>query len=156
VSLSAPASAEILITQQKALAGNVSPGDLPGFPITLSRAGVYSLAGNLAAPAGKDGIVITDGDVSLDLNGFFMHGTGGVAKNGITGSVRNVTIRNGTLIDFGENGINGQGPILDRPRYAGHRLKRFRSHCAAIPVMSKAASSYSAPRRGLGLLCRWT
>jgi hypothetical protein len=108
---SAPASAEILITQQKALAGNVSPGDLPGFPITLSRAGVYSLAGNLAVPAGKDGIVITDGDVSLDLNGFFMHGTGGVAKNGITGSVRNVTIRNGTLIDFGENGIDGQGPF---------------------------------------------
>ncbi|NWG73776.1 MAG: hypothetical protein HXY24_04090 [Rubrivivax sp.] len=38
---------EILITQAKALAGNVTPGDAPGFPVTISQPGKYKLAGHL-------------------------------------------------------------------------------------------------------------
>jgi hypothetical protein len=106
----APASAEIVITQAKAVAGNVTPGDTPGFPVTLSRAGTYSLGSNLSVPANRDGIVITAPDVTLDLNGFFMGGAG-TADHGITGTARGVTIMNGTLVGFGENGINGQGPF---------------------------------------------
>ena len=63
-----PAYADvILITQAKANAGNVSPGDSPGFPVTLSRPGSYQLADNLSVPSDKDGISITAHDVTIDL-----------------------------------------------------------------------------------------
>src|SRR5215208_2216353 len=52
------ADGPIVITQAKALAGNVTPGDTPGFPVTLSRAGSYILGSNLQASAGKAGITI--------------------------------------------------------------------------------------------------
>src|SRR5260221_3357918 len=41
----------ILIDQSKALAGNVTPGDAAGFPVTISRRGSYRLSGALVAPA---------------------------------------------------------------------------------------------------------
>src|SRR6185436_8638324 len=37
----------ILIDQNRALAGNVTPGDAPGFPVTISQPGSYKLSGNL-------------------------------------------------------------------------------------------------------------
>ena len=37
----------VLIDQNRALAGNVTPGDAPGFPVTLSQPGSYRLSGNL-------------------------------------------------------------------------------------------------------------
>src|SRR5262245_45169596 len=46
----APASAldgEVLIDQAKVNAGGITPGDEPGFPVTLSRRGKYKLTGNL-------------------------------------------------------------------------------------------------------------
>ncbi|MEW6677937.1 MAG: hypothetical protein AB1421_08450 [Pseudomonadota bacterium] len=65
---------EILITQAKALAGNVTPGDAPGFPVTLSLPGKYKLAGNLMVPEGAHGIDIDSDLVTLDLNGFTLQG----------------------------------------------------------------------------------
>jgi len=98
------AAGEILITQAKANAGNVTPGDTPGFPVTLSLPGSYQLAGNLAVPAGKDGISVTQFDVTINLNGFRIHG-GGVANNGIVGAWHSTTIRNGMVAAFRYNGI---------------------------------------------------
>ena len=66
----------ILIDQNKALAGNVTPGDAAGFPVTLSRPGSYRLSGNLTAPAGVHGFVIASPGVTLDLNGFAIRGPG--------------------------------------------------------------------------------
>jgi hypothetical protein len=65
---------DILITQAKALAGNVTPGDAPGFPVTLSLPGKYKLAGNLTVPEGAHGIQIDSSMVTLDLNGFTIQG----------------------------------------------------------------------------------
>src|SRR5262245_4147186 len=58
-----------LIDQNRAIAGNVTPGDAPGFPVTISRAGSYKLSGNLDAP-GLNAVEITADRVTLDLNGF--------------------------------------------------------------------------------------
>lgn len=66
----APAFAQITIDQNKALAGNVTPGDGPGFPVTLSQPGSYKLTGNLSVPANTKGIVIAAEGVTLDLNGY--------------------------------------------------------------------------------------
>ncbi len=38
------------------MAGAVTPGDTPGFPVTISLPASYRLAGNLTLPAGADGI----------------------------------------------------------------------------------------------------
>ena len=54
------------------MAGNVTPGDTPGFPVTISKAGSYRLSGNLTVP-NKDttAILIVADDVTLDLNVIF-------------------------------------------------------------------------------------
>lgn len=105
----ARAAGEILITQAKAIAGNVTPGDAAGFPVTLSRPGAYQLASNLQPPAGKTAIRITHDRVTIDLNGFQLNGAG-VATIGINGADLNgATVRNGTIIDFAAHGIYGTG-----------------------------------------------
>jgi hypothetical protein len=78
-----PAFAEdgvVEINQSRALAGGVTPGDAPGFPVTISATGSYRLTGNLdvfAAPIPADAtaISITASHVTLDLNGFTISGT---------------------------------------------------------------------------------
>jgi hypothetical protein len=109
----------ILIDQNKAMAGNVTPGDTPGFPVTISLPGSYRLAGNLTVPdANTNAIVIAADHVSIDLNGFAILGptdcSGGLnpCANAGTGSgIRtdndrfNITIRNGTVQGMGLAGI---------------------------------------------------
>jgi hypothetical protein len=116
---SAPALAagEILLTHAKALAGNVTPGDAPGFPITLSRAGSYQFASVIHPGAGSIGIQVTSQDVTIDMSGFRLHGSG-TAFHGITGGVKNVTIRDGTITGFKFDGIVGTGHnwLIERMR----------------------------------------
>jgi hypothetical protein len=102
-----PAAADgpVIITQAKALAGNITPGDAPGFPITLSRAGSYQFGGNILPSAGSNGIEFTANFVSLDLNGFSLRG-GGTAANGIVGDVLNIRIEGGAIASFKKNGIS--------------------------------------------------
>src|SRR5262245_44146183 len=45
-----------------------------GFPHTISQPGSYKLSGNLAVPAGVNGIYISASNVTLDLNGFTISG----------------------------------------------------------------------------------
>jgi hypothetical protein len=66
--------AQATITHDKALAGSVTPGDTPGYPVTISQPGHYKLMGNLLVPGGVSGIVITAANVTLDLNGFAIQG----------------------------------------------------------------------------------
>src|SRR2546421_5801594 len=65
----------VLINQNAALAGNVTPGDAPGFPVTISVSGSYRLSGNLVVPdANTTAVEITAADVTIDLNGFSVIG----------------------------------------------------------------------------------
>ena len=96
----------VLIDQTRALAGNVTPGDAPGFPVTLSLPGSYRLSGNLTVPAQTDGILIQNSDITIDLNGFRV--TGAVSQEerpaGITDNdvvYRAINIRNGAMTNLG-------------------------------------------------------
>jgi hypothetical protein len=64
-----------LIAQEHAEAGDVTAGDLPGFPVTISEPGSYRLASNLTV-SDKDttAIEIRSRGVTLDLNGFTVKG----------------------------------------------------------------------------------
>ena len=72
-------------------------------------------------PAGKDGISITSYDVTLDLNGFRIHGFS-VANNGIVGTLHSATIRNGLVALFKYNGIYlaGDYHIVENMRIVGN------------------------------------
>jgi hypothetical protein len=113
--LAGPAAAvdgAIQITQAKALAGNVTPGDAAGFPVTITRPGSYVLAGNLQAPANRTGIVVSASEVSIDLNGFRINGGGGTAGRGIDSHQRGLTVRNGTIRGFKGDGIKTIGALM--------------------------------------------
>ena len=75
--------------------------------------GSYYLTANLSlvfAQNGMSGLRITGNDVTIDLNGFELAGLAGTdAGIFIGGGVSNVTIRNGTIRNWGGNGINGAG-----------------------------------------------
>lgn len=93
----------ILIDQNKALAGSVTPGDAAGFPVTISQPGSYRLSGNLTVPGGTDGIVIGTSGVTLDLNGFSINKSGGPGGQAITDNevaLSRITIRNGQINGF--------------------------------------------------------
>jgi hypothetical protein len=115
----------VLIDQNKALAGGVTPGDAAGFPVTISQPGSYRLAGNLTVPNGDTtAIVIAADHVTVDLNGFAILGPtdcsggspcanrGSATGRGISSAptVRfNITIRNGTIQGMGAHGIELHG-----------------------------------------------
>jgi hypothetical protein len=111
------AAGEILLTHAKALAGNVTPGDPPGFPIVLTQPGAYQFAGNIHPPANTVGIQVGSYNVTIDLNGFQLHGST-VALFGIAGATNGVTIKNGTITGFKFDGIHGAASywIVDNVR----------------------------------------
>jgi hypothetical protein len=115
----------VLIDQNKALAGNVTPSDAPGFPVTITLPGSYRLSSNLIVPnADTTAIVIaanTPG-VTIDLNGFSIIGptvcTGFPLSCSPTGTGMGVatalndplesfgaTVRNGTVRGMGSIGV---------------------------------------------------
>ena len=69
----------IEINQAKALAGDVTPGDAPGFPVSLTVGGSYRLTSDLTvADENAHGIVLSPGvgpdEFDIDLNGFTVAG----------------------------------------------------------------------------------
>ncbi len=121
----------VLIDQNRALAGGVSPGDTPGFPVTISLSGSYRLASNLVVPnENTTAITITADNVSLDLNGFMIQGptvcNAGAHTCAPTGTgdgidFRNrfaITIVNGSIKGMGHDGIDGEVTIANQGRTA--------------------------------------
>jgi len=84
---------------------------ISSIPITISEFGSYYLTGNLTGLPGTNGITIISDSVTIDLNGFALIGvpgsTRGIEIPLIPTAVRigNVSIRNGTVRDWGLDGI---------------------------------------------------
>lgn len=84
-----------------------TPGNASG-TFVISQPGSYYLTGNLAAVAGKSGIIVTATEVTLDLCGFTITGTptssaGVYVDNG--GSGRTI-VRNGHIRGFQQDGVH--------------------------------------------------
>jgi parallel beta-helix repeat protein len=111
VVLSAPVYAQKVITQAKVTAGSFTPGDAPGFPLTISQKGGYKLTGNLVVPdANTTAIEVTADNVTLDLNGFGIYGPGGVGTgDGVIANNSNVTVMNGSVRGMGRVGLYLRG-----------------------------------------------
>ena len=93
---------------------------ITSLPFTISTPGVYYLVGNLTS-TGTTAITVAADDVTLELNGFTLTGTGISGECGIYSNNRqNIEIRNGTIRDFGADGL-----YLDHGH--GHRVIAVRA-----------------------------
>jgi hypothetical protein len=88
------------INQARALAGGVTPGDGPGFPVSITQPGSYRLTGGLSGAEGQPVIWIAADDVTLDLGGFEIVGNG-VDPGIFANASDDVTVRGGTVRDVG-------------------------------------------------------
>ncbi len=108
----------IEINQAKALAGGVVPDDNAGFPVTIDVSGSFRLTSDLdlsGASADTSAIEISNGaSVSIDLNGFTIHGpnpcnpsctTTGTGA-GIDAQTSHVKIFNGFVDHMGGLGLD--------------------------------------------------
>jgi parallel beta-helix repeat protein len=87
----------IEINQAKVLANG-------GFPYVISASGSYRLTGSLTVPTSTNGINITANNVTIDMNGFLITGTGSTSGtiNGVDASgIADVTVENGTITGMG-------------------------------------------------------
>lgn len=74
---------------------------------TISQPGSYYLTTNLNGGVGRNGVTITSGNVTLDLNGFSILGLAG-SLEGVVVSVActNITVRNGSISGWGSYGVD--------------------------------------------------
>lgn len=76
-----------------------TPGDATN-TFRITQSGSYYLTGNITGEVGKNAILITVSDVTLDLNGFAIQGAPGAAM-GIRGdNAANITVTNGSVRGF--------------------------------------------------------
>lgn len=107
----------IEINDARARQGGVTPGDMPGYPVTLNQPGSYRLTGDLfVTGTNLDVVVIDASHVVLDLNGFSIrclfaltpckeNGSGVGVRIG--DGVANVVVRNGAIRDVAGRAVVG-------------------------------------------------
>jgi parallel beta-helix repeat protein len=85
--------------------GGGGPTEITALPFTIDASGAYFLNGNLTSTG--DGVIVTVDDVTIDLKGFSLVGPGKTSgnNNGISIQSHNVEVSNGTVRDFGGDGI---------------------------------------------------
>lgn len=160
------------IDQARALAGGVTPGDAPGFPVTLDRQGSYRLTGNLdvsgqPSPQNVTAIDITSSFVTLDLNGFTIVGptvcsgspvtscspTG--TGDGINSRLANfVRIGNGIVRGFGDAGIDAGMATIERVQAFGNAARGIAVHWGGLVTESVAGMNGTYGISGSGLLAQ--
>lgn len=102
---------DTLITQAAVNAGNITPGDAPGFPVTISQPGTYRLATNLTVTTAVNGIEVRANEVTIEMGGRTLAGSG-VGRNGIASFNRTLRVVNGNVRGFTLDGIRTIAPYL--------------------------------------------
>ena len=99
----------IEINQAALEAGGVTPADTPGQPITIGNSGSYRLTGNITVSnSALPAISITASDVTIDLAGFTIEGSGSSGDgDGIVAlfGIENIEVKNGSIYNMSDNGI---------------------------------------------------
>ena len=142
------------IDAASAARGNVTAGDEPGYPITISRPGRYRLSSDLLVPPHADGIVITAPNVTLDLNGHRVRGpvrcTHSAASRAVAcdwqvesspragidaSAAPNSVLRNGSVTGFAGMGIHhGDAALLENLEVSGNAGAGIVGAVRAAPV----------------------
>jgi len=87
-------------------------------PFTITNPGSYYVTTNLIGTSGLSGIIISNNNVTLDLNGFALLGVPGAQYAvGLANSLTNITVRNGLMngwrMGVHETGGNSLNVVLD-------------------------------------------
>jgi parallel beta-helix repeat protein len=77
-------------------------------PYLISEPGSYYVTTNLVGMTTNHGIMISNNNVSLDLNGFTLSGVTGSYVGIVAYAVTNIIVRNGTVRGWGFEGVNAQ------------------------------------------------
>ena len=92
--------------------GAVQSTPIASLPYLIASPGSYYLTSSLTGVSGSSGIIISNNDVTLDLNGFTLLGGPGTINGIVIGysnqqiTITNLTIRNGVLDSWGNAGVN--------------------------------------------------
>jgi Right handed beta helix region len=80
---------------------------ISSLPYTITNPGSYYVTTNLTSPGSGNGITISSGNVTVDLNGFTLQGVP-ASLDGIYvyGTITNIVVRNGTVTGWGSHGID--------------------------------------------------
>lgn len=81
----------------------------PATGVTISVSGSYRLVSDVTMTAGVMAINISAANVTFDLGGHTIGGFAGNNSDGIFSSQQGVVVMNGTVIGFGDSGIQVQG-----------------------------------------------
>ena len=81
---------------------------IDALPHVIIASGSYYVTGNIGPSGPGAGILVAASDVTIDLNGFVLQGDPADGAHGIlvTPGLQNVTIRNGVIRDWGNDGIH--------------------------------------------------
>jgi parallel beta-helix repeat protein len=80
---------------------------ISSLPYVINSPGSYYLTTNLTSPGSGDGITISSGNVTIDLNGFTLQGlTGSGSGIVVPDSYCNLVVRNGTVTGWGGRGVD--------------------------------------------------
>jgi hypothetical protein len=107
------------ISQTCAVNTGCFSGDTAGFPVTIVASGSFRLTSDLSVDVPTTLIDIAASDVTVDLNGFHIRGTGGGGGDGVSSIASNVTVRDGSVGPVGAVGVNLTG---SRARVEGVRV----------------------------------
>lgn len=121
----------IEINQARASKGGVTPGDMPGLPVTISTGTFASepmsfrLTGPLQTSTTGNVIEITSPHVTLDLNGFsILCLLPSCSGTGVLSAQANISVINGTVRGFSTAGVSliGAGAHVENVRVTGSGL----------------------------------
>jgi len=115
-----------------------TPGDFNSV-FRITQPGSYYLTGNVTGVSGRSGIEIAASNVTIDLMGFSVEGTGG-SLDGLTtdATQNNLTIRNGTVSGWAQDGIDltqggtGLGSIVEGVTASGNTVSGIRVNDNAV------------------------
>lgn len=101
------------------ISADTTPGDADS-KFRITQPGSYYLTEDLVVVNDKHAIEIMSHDVTIDLNGFTIKGANQPTRAAITPGIlqlRNITVKNGSIRDFGLAGINlANNDDFERPR----------------------------------------
>lgn len=121
------ASAELLNgqTASELVEANRLGTVIDSLPFTITQAGRYYFTGNLTYSGLDRAIYVTADDVFIDMNGFVLTGPGSTGNDvdgiGTTSGRKRMTVINGTVRNFGSQGIVSSATSAD-----GHRIENVR------------------------------
>jgi len=99
----------------------IPASDTPVSSFNITQSGSYYLTGNRSCSG--NGILVSASNVTIDLMGYTLDGSGSTGSGIYMSGRSNVEIRNGTVWNFGYSGINGFGSISSK----GHRVINIRA-----------------------------